>query len=179
MREPFLKLKKKKKVFHCVFINTHYSFHGLGFTSSPIFAFMTCCLRGLVFFLFVFCLGSKVFIISFFSFSLHEHTHTHTHMLLLLSLLLLLVVIAFFLFFLFLFSPLTSSFFYFLAQVGPLPWLGPQTKHVVKGFAERGYKNLLVVRICSKKKKVLLLLLLLSVLNLDICPFKKYTNTIF
>jgi ferrochelatase len=33
------------------------------------------------------------------------------------------------------------------SQVGPSPWLGPKTEHVVKGYAKQGKKNLLVVPI--------------------------------
>ena len=32
-------------------------------------------------------------------------------------------------------------------QVGPLPWLGPQTDEAIKGLVERGKKNLLLVPI--------------------------------
>lgn len=33
------------------------------------------------------------------------------------------------------------------SQVGPSPWLGPKTEHVVEGYAKQGKKNLLVVPI--------------------------------
>ena len=36
---------------------------------------------------------------------------------------------------------------YMRAQVGPLPWLGPQTKDVIEGYARSGRLNLLVVRV--------------------------------
>lgn len=32
-------------------------------------------------------------------------------------------------------------------QVGPMPWLGPQTDEVIKGLCERGKKNILLVPI--------------------------------
>ena len=32
-------------------------------------------------------------------------------------------------------------------QVGPLPWLGPQTDDAIKGLVKRGKKNLLLVPI--------------------------------
>ena len=34
-----------------------------------------------------------------------------------------------------------------LLQVGPLPWLGPQTDEVIEGLAKRGKKNMLLVPI--------------------------------
>lgn len=34
-----------------------------------------------------------------------------------------------------------------VSQVGPMPWLGPQTDEVIKGLCERGKKNLLLVPI--------------------------------
>lgn len=34
-----------------------------------------------------------------------------------------------------------------LLQVGPMPWLGPQTDEVIKGLCERGKKNILLVPI--------------------------------
>lgn len=34
-----------------------------------------------------------------------------------------------------------------LTQVGPMPWLGPQTDEVIKGLCERGKKNILLVPI--------------------------------
>ncbi len=33
------------------------------------------------------------------------------------------------------------------SQVGPLPWLSPQTDDVIKGLAKQGRKNLLLVPI--------------------------------
>lgn len=34
-----------------------------------------------------------------------------------------------------------------VSQVGPMPWLGPQTDDVIKGLCERGKKNILLVPI--------------------------------
>ena len=34
-----------------------------------------------------------------------------------------------------------------LLQVGPLPWLGPQTDEVIEGLAKKGKKNMLLVPI--------------------------------
>lgn len=33
------------------------------------------------------------------------------------------------------------------SQVGPMPWLGPQTDETIKGLCERGWKNILLVPI--------------------------------
>lgn len=33
------------------------------------------------------------------------------------------------------------------SQVGPMPWLGPQTDETIKGLCERGRKNILLVPI--------------------------------
>lgn len=41
----------------------------------------------------------------------------------------------------------TVSFCVPVSQVGPMPWLGPQTDEVIKGLCERGKKNLLLVPI--------------------------------
>lgn len=35
----------------------------------------------------------------------------------------------------------------FLFQVGPMPWLGPQTDETIKGLCQRGKKNMLLVPI--------------------------------
>ena len=34
-----------------------------------------------------------------------------------------------------------------LCQVGPMPWLGPQTEDAIKGLAKKGKKNILLVPI--------------------------------
>ena len=34
-----------------------------------------------------------------------------------------------------------------LYQVGPMPWLGPQTEDAIKGLAKKGKKNILLVPI--------------------------------
>ena len=34
-----------------------------------------------------------------------------------------------------------------MPQVGPLPWLGPQTDEVIKALAKRGKKNMMMVPI--------------------------------
>ena len=34
-----------------------------------------------------------------------------------------------------------------LHQVGPMPWLGPQTEDALKGLAKKGKKNILLVPI--------------------------------
>ena len=34
-----------------------------------------------------------------------------------------------------------------LRQVGPMPWLGPQTEDAIKGLAKKGKKNILLVPI--------------------------------
>lgn len=44
------------------------------------------------------------------------------------------------------------SFFFFISlplflQVGPMPWLGPQTDETIKGLCQRGKKNMLLVPI--------------------------------
>lgn len=40
-----------------------------------------------------------------------------------------------------------SVFFLLFLQVGPMPWLGPQTDETIKGLCQRGKKNMLLVPI--------------------------------